>query len=123
MQPRNNFHFSIHSCTIDSESKNSKKSGGRGKGRKRNNKSGGSGGKSRTSSRLANRKRSALAATTAPIEVSNHKKRLASSDLDTEGASFAKTPKIQCKRDFCSTPTSTTTAGPKSAVTNGRTWF
>ena len=63
-----------------------------------------------------------MAATTAPLEVSNHKKRLASSDLETEGASFAKTPKIQCKRDFCSTPTSTT-AVTKSAVTNGRIWF
>ena len=103
-----------------SESKSSKKSGGRRKGRGRNNKSG-SGGKSRTSSRLANKKISSSVA--AALTVNNQKKRLASSDLDAEGSSFAKTPKMQCKRDLCSTPTSTSAKNAETSSNNGRNCF
>ena len=104
-----------------SESKSSKKSGGRRKGRGRNNKSG-SGGKSRTSSRLANKKISSSVAA-ASLTVNNQKKRLASSDLDAEGSSFAKTPKMQCKRDLCSTPTSTSAKNAETSSNNGRNCF
>lgn len=105
-----------------SESKNPKKSGGRGKCRRRNNKTG-SGGKSRTSSRIANKKESTSVTAAAAAFKVHQKKRLASSDLDAEGASYAKTPKIQCKRDFCSTPTSTSARSVETSSNNGRNLF